>query len=325
MQARLGKRWGRAALYYGLTVPVSLGMLSHSTCTSAQAALRYDYSLGTDYRSARLDWNIAGSLAGTTPNILSELTWSDLDIAQITGAAQITVADRVVLQGRAVYGAVLNGKTQDSDYNGDNRTQEYLRSNSKGGGEIGEGSIAVGYHWRPYMAAVKRYVHVTPMLGYSRSLQYLTVSDGRQTIPSTGPIANLDSNYNAEWSGPWLGLNLRLEVDARNSVIINAEYHRADYYAEANWNLRDDLAHPVSFKHSTQGVGLIVAMAFRHAVAEHWDLAARLESQNWQGSAGVDTLYTINTTTKVLQPTATRLNAVNWRSLSAGVAAIYHF
>jgi len=153
----------------------------------------------------------------------------------------------------------------------------------------------------------------------------LTVSDGSQTIPSTGPIANLDSNYDAEWSGPWLGLNLRLEADARNSVMINAEYHRADYYAEANWNLREDLAHPVSFKHWTQGYGVIVSMAFRRAVAEHWDLVARMEAQKWRGRAGVDTLYTIDTTTKVLQPTATRLNEVNWQSLSAGVAAIYHF
>jgi hypothetical protein len=120
-------------------------------------------------------------------------------------------------------------------------------------------------------------------------------------------------------------LNLRLNADARNSVIINAEYHLADYYAEANWNLRDDLAHPVSFKHSTQGYGFIVSMAFRRAMAEHWDLVARTEAQKWRGRAGIDTLYTINTTTKVLQPTATRLNEVNWQSLSAGVAATYHF
>ena len=325
MQVNLWRKGRRLSIYSTCTLPVLLWMLLHSTLVEAQAPLHFDFSLGTDYRRAQLDWNIAGNFAGTTPNILSELIWSDLEIAQIAGAARITVVDRIVLQGRVVYGAVLNGKNQDSDYNGDYRTQEYLRSNSKGGGEIGEGSIAFGYHWRPYMAALKRYVHVTPLLGYSRELQYLTVSDGRQTIPPTGAIANLDSNYNAEWSGPWLGLNLRLNADARNSVIINAEYHLADYYAEANWNLREDLAHPVSFKHWTQGYGFIVSMAFRRAMAEHWDLVVRMESQKWRGRAGVDTLYTIDPTTKVLQPTATRLNEVNWQSLSAGVAATYHF
>ena len=325
MQVNIGRSSRRLTIYSTSIPLVLLWLLLHSTLVEAQGPLHFDFSLGTDYRRAQLDWNIAGSLAGTTPNILSELTWSDLEIVQITGAAQITVVDRIVLQGRAVYGAVLSGKNQDSDYNGDNRAQEFLRSNSKGGGEIGEGSIAVGYHWRVFAAAVKRNLHITPLLGYSRDLQYLTISDGRHTIPPTGPIDNLDSNYNAEWSGPWLGLNLRLEADARSSVIINAEYHRADYYAEANWNLREDLAHPVSFKHWTQGYGVIVSLAFRRAVAEHWDLVARMEAQNWRGRAGVDTLYTINTTTQELQPTATRLNEVNWRSLSAGVAATYHF
>lgn len=325
MQARFGRGGRRPATYCGLTPAVLLWILLHSTLVEAQGSVRYDYSLGTDYRRARLDWNIAGSLAGSGPNILSELTWYDLEIAQVSGAVQITVNDRLVLLARAAYGAVVNGRNQDSDYDGDNRTLEFLRSDSKGGGDIGDGSIGFGYHFRVFESAAGHHVHVTPMLGYSRHLQYLKISDGRQTIPATGPIANLDSNYNADWSGPWLGLNLRLEADDRTSVIINAEYHRADYYAEANWNLRDDLAHPVSFKHTTQGFGFIVSMAVSRTVTRHWDVIARMESQNWQGDPGVDTLYTINTSTGVLQPTVTRLNEVNWRSLSGGLAATYHF
>ena len=325
MQVNIGRSSRRLTIYSTSIPLVLLWLLLHSTLVEAQGPLHFDFSLGTDYRRAQLDWNIAGSLAGTTPNILSELTWSDLEIVQITGAAQITVVDRIVLQGRAVYGAVLSGKNQDSDYDGDNRTLEFLRSNSKGGGDIGEASIGLGYDFRTSVASTGQYVHVTPMVGYSRHLQYLKISDGRQTIPPTGPLANLDSNYNADWSGPWLGLNLRLEATDRTSVIIAAEYHWADYYAEANWNLRDDLAHPVSFKHTTRGFGFIFSMALSHAVTRHWDVLARMESQNWQGDPGIDTLYTINATTGVLQPAATRLNGVNWQSLSVGMAATYHF
>lgn len=325
MQARLGRCGRRAALFFGLISSWPLWLLSYPTIGEARGEWRSDYSLGTDYRRARFDWNIAGTFAGTSPNILSELTWYELDIAQITAAAQITLNDRLVLSGRAAYGAVVNGKNQDSDYDGDNRTLEFLRSNSKGGGDIGEASIGLGYDFRTSVASTGQYVHVTPMVGYSRHLQYLKISDGRQTIPPTGPLANLDSNYNADWSGPWLGLNLRLEATDRTSVIIAAEYHWADYYAEANWNLRDDLAHPVSFKHTTRGFGFIFSMALSHAVTRHWDVLARMESQNWQGDPGIDTLYTINATTGVLQPAATRLNGVNWQSLSVGMAATYHF
>ena len=325
MPARLGGRGRRAALYIGLISTLPLWMLSFSSIGEARGLWRTDYSLGTDYRRARFDWNIAGTLAGTSPNILSELTWYELEIAQITASARITVNDRFVLLGRAAYGAVVSGKNQDSDYDGDNRTLEFLRSNSKGGGEIGEGSIGLGYHLQIFEPSAGQYLHITPMVGYSRHLQYLKISDGRQTIPDTGPLANLDSSYDAEWSGPWLGVNLRLEANDRTSVIIDAEYHRADYYAEANWNLRDDLAHPVSFQHNTRGFGFIFSMAVSHSMTRHWDVLARMESQNWQGDPGIDTLYTINATTGVLQPTATRLNEVNWQSLSVGMAATYHF
>jgi hypothetical protein len=297
----------------------------HAPAVEARGALRYDFSLGTDYRRGRLDWNIAGNLAGSAPNILSELTWYDLDIAQITGGAQVTFKDRVVLAGRAAIGAVVSGKNQDSDYNGDNRTEEFLRSNSKGGGSIADASIGFGYHFRVFEPASGHYAHVTPMAGYSWHLQYLKITDGRQTIPDSGPLANLDSSYDAEWSGPWLGLNLRLEASERTSVVINAEYHRADYYAEANWNLRGDFAHPVSFKHTTQGSGFILSMALSRVVTQHWEVLARMETQRWQADPGIDTLYTINAASGELQPTATRLNEVNWQSLSGGVAATYHF
>lgn len=325
MQARCGRRGGRLVIYYGLTSAVLSWLMLHSPVVEARGALRYDLSLGTDYRRGRLDWNIAGNLAGTTPNILSELSWYDLDVAQITGAARVTLEDRLVLAGRAAYGVVVNGKNQDSDYNGDNRTEEFLRSNSKGGGSITDASIGLGYHVRVFEPASGHYAHVTPMAGYSRHLQYMKITDGRQTIPASGPLANLDSSYDADWSGPWLGLNLRLEASDRTSLVINAEYHRADYYAEANWNLRGDFAHPVSFKHTTQGFGFILSMALSHAVTEHWDVLARMEAQHWQADPGIDTLYTINTATGELQPTATRLNEVNWQSLSGGLAATYHF
>lgn len=322
MYAWTGHKGGWLTVCCGL---ISMLLWLHSRPAEAHSLWRVDYSLGTDYRRAHLDWNIAGSLAGTGPNILSELTWSGLEIAQVTGAAQVTVHDRLVLLGRGSYGVVANGKTRDSDYGGDNRTLEFLRSDSKGGGEVGDGAFAIGYHFRLPLPAVGVAVHVTPVIGYSWDLQYLTIRDGWQIIPATGAIADLRSSYHAEWSGPWLGMTMRVETDRRSSVSVGAEYHYADYYAEGNWNLRDDLAHPVSFKHSSHGSGLIVTMALTRAVTTRWDVRVRMVFQRWQANPGTDTLNTIDAATGALQPTATRLNQVNWRSVSGGLAAIYHF
>mgnify|MGYP001605416444 CR=1 FL=1 len=323
MQSRVGR--GNEPWALGLVAGLLLLALAHSPVTKAQGLLHYDLSLGTDYRHAQLDWNIAGSLAGTTPNVLSELTWHDLEIAQVTAAAQVSVHDRLVLRGRLGYGAVVKGKNRDSDFDGDNRTLEFLRSDSKGGGEIADGGIGLGYQFRIYDQTAGHYAHVTPMVGYSRHLQYLKITDGMQTIPATGPIANLDSKYDADWAGPWLGLDLRLETGERTAVTIDVEYHWADYYAKANWNLRDDLTHPVSFRHDANGFGFIAAMALSHAVSKRWEVVARVESQYWETDPGIDTLYTVNTVTRVVQPTVTRLNEVKWPSLSAGVAATDRF
>jgi hypothetical protein len=315
----------RRIRHYVVVVMALPWLLPPAAFAVAPGALRYDYTLGTDYRRARFDWNIAGSLAGTSPNVLSELTWYDLDIAQLSGAAQVTVRDRLVLAGRAAYGVVVDGKNRDSDYNGDNRTQEFMRSNSKGGGSIGDASIGLGYHLRIYVEASERYIDVTPMVGYSRHLQYLKITDGRQIIPDTGPLSNLDSSYDAEWSGPWLGANMKLRVRDNSLVVFGAEYHHADYYAEANWNLRGDFAHPVSFKHTSRGNGWIFSLAFNHALTQRWDVVARMEAQYWRADPGTDTLYVIDTATGTLQPAVTRLNEVNWRSVSGGVAVSYHF
>lgn len=310
---------------YSLNTAILLWMLSHTSLANAQALWRYDYMLGTDYRQAQLDWNIAGNLAGTAPNIRSELDWHDLEIAQITADVKITVNDRLVFMGRGAYGTILSGKVRDSDYNGDNRTLEYSRSDSRGGGDIADGSIGFGYHYRLFDAMTRRYLDITPLLGYSRHLQYLTISDGQQIIPASGPIVNLDSNYHAVWAGPWLGINLRLEASQDTALIVAAEYHWANFTAKANWNLRSNLAHPLSFKQTSQGAGFIVSLALSHTLTKSWDVLARFELQNWRTDPGIDTQYAVDPITKAVQPTATRMNEVNWQSLSAGVAAIYYF
>jgi len=86
MQAWRRRSSGWLVSYPGIAATLVLWVLVHSAAGAAQGSSRFDISLGTDYRHAQLDWNIAGTFAGSGPNILSELTWHDLDIAQVSGA-----------------------------------------------------------------------------------------------------------------------------------------------------------------------------------------------------------------------------------------------
>ena len=58
--------------------------------TQPAAATTGQLSLSAGYRVDALDWNIAADFFGTTPNILSELTWDDLQIFEVGAEADPT-------------------------------------------------------------------------------------------------------------------------------------------------------------------------------------------------------------------------------------------
>ncbi|MEJ2314994.1 MAG: hypothetical protein P8Y85_09600 [Nitrospirota bacterium] len=120
------------------------------------------YDLGAGYRTDDFDWNIASDITGTqTPNILSELTWSDLNIFQVEAGVKAHV-ERVYARGSLDYGWILDGDNQDSDYLGDNRTLEFSRSNNDAGdGNVFDASVGIGYK------IIDNKLMVAPLVGYS--------------------------------------------------------------------------------------------------------------------------------------------------------------
>jgi hypothetical protein len=293
-------------------------------CSAAAWQPRLDLTLGTDYRRGELDWNIAGDVFGANPNVQSQLRWYDLESPQVNAALHAEL-DRVVVEAKGAYGGITDGSNQDSDYLADDRQLEFSRSDNKSGGELAEGSLGVGYRLRFYDKATDHYTAIIPMLGYSLNRQNLQIRDGVQTIPATGPFTGLDSRYDAEWRGPWLGVALQMAAGPRTALVLAMDYHWAQYKAEANWNLRKDLAHPVSFRHDGYGTGIVAALTLSHDLTRHWSVIARLEAEHWRANAGRDTLYTVDPDTGEQQTLVTRLNAVEWQSRAAGLAVRYRF
>jgi len=114
--------------------------------SGSAAEMKSSLNLGAGYRVDKLNWNIASDLSGTaTPNILSELTWNNLGIVQLDTGAAIEV-NRIVFKVDADYGWIVSGDNQDSDFNGNNRTLEFSRSNNDAGtGNVWDVSTAIGY------------------------------------------------------------------------------------------------------------------------------------------------------------------------------------
>lgn len=278
----------------------------------------FDVSLG--YREDRLSWNIANDLSGaSTPNILSELKWTSLRSAQLKLGADYTHSSGMHVQGSAAYGRIDKGDNQDSDYLGDNRTLEFSRSDNKTDGDnVRDASVAVGYRIAAFKDRVRSNTYTTLLLGYSRHEQHLRITDGNQTVPATGPFTGLNSTYETRWKGPWVGLHLLSEERNGFASFLNLEHHKADYSADADWNLRADFQHPVSYTHSADGAGDGIAIGFiagrRDDKPENWVMTFTWEYQRWTTDPGLDRTFFSDGTTA-----DTRLNDVTWTSSSVSL------
>lgn len=275
-------------------------------------------------RQDQLDWNIAGNIFGDNPNILSELTWKDLEIYQIkTGGllifAQNNPRIQPCLRGRIDYGWIVAGDNQDSDYDGDNRSLEYSRSNNKSDdGSVFDASLAFGLRFKPIPQAN---LFITPLLGLSYHEQNLVITDGNQTLSKPpqltplGPIAGLDSTYEAQWRSGWLGADLEWNVFRALSLNGSAEYHVGTYRAEANWNLRTDLNHPVSFRHKSDNAkGYVLSTGAKLRLQRLISLHLDVSYQKWCLDDDPDTTNTHTNYLSTGTSQRTRLNEVNWES-----------
>lgn len=274
---------------------------------------RFDFSAGS--RRDKIKWNIAGDINGASPNILSELSWNDLRIFQIKADAKFIFGKRLRMEGSYGYGWIYRGDNQDSDYAGDNRTFEFSRSNNKTDDDnVSDWSAGLGYQFNladaDYLYGHK--VALTLLAGYSEHKQNLRITNGFQTIDTInntyGPFDGLNSTYQAGWKGPWLGTEFET-AKGKFTGLLRFEYHWADYLAEADWNLRDDFAHPVSYTHTAEGKGTIVSLGIGYNIKVNWLVYLRTDFQDWETNNGIDQTFFSDGTSA-----DTQLNRVEWKS-----------
>jgi len=298
---------------------------------TVKPALKYQRTevyFKTGYRHDDLHWSIA-AVSGT-PNIVSELTWQDIEIATISSGATVHIQDNWLVNFDIVYGHVFDGKNQDSDYYGNNRTLEFSRSNNGADeGDVLDLSAAVGYRWKVPFNQHSPFpqIDLIPQVGLSYYSQNLKMVDGRQTLSDYGfgmPLGrfpNLNTTYDATWFGPWLGLKSQFIFNHDFKLGVSFEYHHAFYDATANWNLRSDFAHPESYIQEAEGYGLVSNIEGQLQLDTNLALNVTLNYQDWQAvRQGVNQFFFADGST-----VKSKYNGVNWRSFSANLGLIYEF
>ena len=297
--------------------------------THSQAGEQYldDYFDNQDYatitfyggmgqREGELRWNIASDASGNkTPNILSELTFADLSIFEIQGGADIRFNRGLLknfrIEGNIKSGTNSDGLVTDSDYDGDNRTDEYSRSESSPDGSTTfDGKLIIGYEMR-----LNDRIIITPLIGYRYNQQSLKMKEGEQILDtrtvalSLGPFSSpLNSSYEAEWNSAIFGLDTQYRTQ-NHQLSFRLEFTLSDYYAEANWNLRSDFAHPKSFAHWARGTGHNIEFRYQYNVSPSFYLWMSYRLEDWTTNEGDDVVYFSDGT-----KAGTQLNEVVWES-----------
>ncbi|MBI2400388.1 MAG: TonB-dependent receptor [Deltaproteobacteria bacterium] len=280
-----------------------------------------EVSISTGKRVDNLDWNIAGPTSGQFVNVRSELTWSDIESHEVRIGARIFL-NRYFLKGEAGYGFITDGQNQDSDFMGNDRTDEFSRSNnSADDGSVWDLSGGLGYLYQ--FPALGGKFDLIPMAGLSYHKQNLTITEGVQTIDTVseqlGPFSGLNSTYEAGWGGPWAGVDLAYQR-GNLKLFGGFDFHVVYYRAEANWNLRTDFAHPVSFEHWATGTGIVFSAGGEYNLSQRWSLTASFKASDFRASDGTDRTYFSDGTAG-----DTPLNEVNWDSRSAFFGLNYRF
>ena len=303
----------------GACMPSCVVLISQMVVLPAARAateLPMAFSVGTGQRKDNLSWSIASN----TVNVISELKWENLSISQLQSTGEFNLKNDRWLRVKLGYGVINSGTNQDSDYSGNNRTQEFSRSNSKAGGDVLEASIGIGKKLRLRELSAGKTIYVMPSVGLSIHQQNLIITDGTQAIPPLGPFPGLASSYDSQWVGPWLGAEVLLETERGWVMMANAEYHLVGYTAKANWNLRTELAHPVSMRHTAAGEGIVLSLGASYLVGKNWKINFTLEQHQWTTRAGRAQVYFADGTVSY-----GRLNAVNWDSTSYNFGIVRHF
>jgi hypothetical protein len=274
----------------------------------------------TGYSDAKLNWSIGGGLE-RVPNYLSELTWRDLKIWQEGLSAEVTFKDRWVLKLSGAYGSMFDGTSQDSDYDGFNRTRESTRSYADTRGYTVDASALLGVRFHLFQ---ERLV-LTPSLGYSYQRQQVNDTNGITVLDvgfhDLGPFGGLNDFYTTRWNAGVLDLDGRWNLNSRWTVLFGSRLGLGAYEGTAVWNLRSDFQQNPSFRHTTNSaIEFGARLGAEYEFAAQWSLRFMVSyEKNWSRN-GLEQNYL---TGGEVFPQA--FNGAQWRSVDYLVAIRHQF
>lgn len=232
---------------------------------------------GLDLTSNDFSWSIAGNLAGANPNVLSEVSWKDLQGTAGAIGIEIPLFDRLYVSGNFSKSFTYSGKATDTDYTEDNRRNTVYKAELESkNGFFADYQLSLGYHFN--ISGVT----LSPNFGYGGNTQFLYLSDSDFEI--------LNSTYKVLWKGFIARLEIQKYIKKFN-LIAAIGYQQVNYNAKANWNFIDEFKHPVSFTHIAKGYGTTGDLKLIYRTKSIICPFITAGFCYWSTGAGIDELY----------------------------------
>lgn len=301
----------------------SLFLATFTTQCNALTPFDVNVHTGMGNSQGTLIWNIAGGTNG--PDVLSELTYKDVKFVEYYGNADIQFNQgalknyRIFMSYRS--GVAIDGTVLDSDYDGDNRSQEYSRSESSAeDSTLRELNVGISHQYK-----LSQYQILRPAIAYINKQQNMAMTDGVQVVDTNNPLNvgsfrnALNSHYHAQWQGMWMGLEWGLQTP-NHELSVSAKYYWLDYSAEANWNLRSDFAHPKSFEQWATGAGTGLSLFYGYTLSKTFSFWLNWTQESWSTDPGQDKVYFADGSVG-----GTQLNEVSWESSGISTGLVMKF
>lgn len=292
------------------------GWPSASTGCTSNWPSSFNINAGGGYRQDRFEWSIAGF--NNFPNVLSQLDWKKLRIAQVGGYASYVSCRNYAIKLAAEYGQIYHGHVVDADYAGNGKTELWsLSRNNAGKGHVYDLYAAAGYR---ATSTCGRFIG-TPLIGYSQHAQYLNLYDGHQICPENFRFPGLHSTYTTKWYGPWIGMDFEAKVETCAFIFGSVQWHMLAYRGHGRWNLRPDLGR---FQHKAYGYGYMATLGGKWEIWSNWAIGVTGTYRMFRTKHGREHCD-FNDPDEGIIPIKVRFNGAQWHSYSVSGIIAWRF
>ncbi|MCX7869159.1 MAG: hypothetical protein N2322_04325, partial [Terrimicrobiaceae bacterium] len=241
------RKWVAAALWGLLaqTLHAGAGKALIEPEEAGGSAWAWDAKLSGGWRADYLRWKIRFPEEGGA-NGASVLTWSQAQSLTVGARLEAVYRERLLVRAEGSFGGAVGGLVTDSDYADG---FQYSKSVSSARcSTFWETALALG--WR--LPVLEEKLVLTPLLGLQYNYAWLRMRGGSFTVgeDSGESLAGLDSSYRPNVFNGFAGLEATAMATRWLKLSAGVQLGLGYYYARARWNLRDDLAQPLSFVHN---------------------------------------------------------------------------